>query len=204
MKNTDNLMFIEKEGKFVVQKVSTKQQRFSLSKDEKVNITYLIFDDILDVYVDLKEEGADFSLNCIYLGCDNNKPKIKVSMNHQVGSTKSSQIIRGVLTHQAQGTFHGSIFMNKNAMKCEGYQNHQAVLLSDMSGVETIPELLIYADDVKCDHGSAVGAMDENQIFYLMSRGISKIEAQKILIKGFLNDLLPDCSYVEEWLEKNV
>ena len=101
---------------------------------------------------------------------------------------------------------NGVIRMPKDSQECEGFLNHRGVLLSENASVKVTPELEIFADDVKCSHGSAIGALDENQLFYLLARGIDKMTAQKILLKAYLSDLLPDVwdEYIDDWMAKNV
>ena len=78
----------------------------------------------------------------------------------------------------------------KNAQKTNGYQLSKALVLSENSAFNSKPELEIYADDVKCSHGSTIGNIDQNSIFYLMSRGLSKGQANKMLVEGFLNETI--------------
>ena len=86
--------------------------------------------------------------------------------------------------------YQGKIFVDPSAQKTDGYQLSKAILLSEKSEFNAKPELEIYADDVKCSHGSTSGSLDEDAIFYLMSRGISKNAAYKLLINGFLLDVV--------------
>ena len=121
-------------------------------------------------------------------------------------NTLSNHQIKGVLTDNAKMVLNGVIRMPKDSQKCEGFLNHRGVLLSENASVKVTPELEIFADDVKCSHGSAIGALDENQLFYLLARGIDKMTAQKILLKAYLSDLLPDVwdEYIDDWMAKNV
>ena len=102
--------------------------------------------------------------------------------------------------------FDGVIRIPFDSQKCDGHQNHRAILLSDRASVRATPELEIYADDVKCSHGSAVGGLDETQLFYLVSRGIQQNMAKKMLLKSYAMELLPEKweVYVDEWMDENV
>ncbi len=102
--------------------------------------------------------------------------------------TKSYQKIKCVLSESSKSIFQGKIYVDKNAQKTDGYQLSKAILLDKDSEFDSKPELEIYADDVKCSHGSTSGSLNEEAIFYLMSRGLSQQEAKKLLIKGFLID----------------
>jgi len=94
------------------------------------------------------------------------------------------------LLDKSNGTYQGKIYVTKDAQKTDGYQLSKALVLSENSAFNSKPELEIYADDVKCSHGSTTGNIDQNSIFYLMSRGLSKEQANKMLIEGFLNEAI--------------
>ena len=95
-----------------------------------------------------------------------------------------------MLPDRARGVFQGKIFVAREAQKTDGYQMNQALLLSDQAEIDAKPELEIYADDVKCSHGATAGALDEEQLFYMRSRGIPDAEARAILVRAFLDDAL--------------
>ena len=95
-----------------------------------------------------------------------------------------------MLEDESKSVYQGKIFVNSEAQKTDGYQLSKAILLSETSEFNAKPELEIYADDVKCSHGSASGSLNENSIFYLMSRGLNYQEAKELLINGFLLDVV--------------
>jgi len=95
-----------------------------------------------------------------------------------------------VLEDESKSAYQGKIFVNSEAQKTDGYQLSKAILLSETSEFNAKPELEIYADDVKCSHGSTSGSLNENSIFYLMTRGLNYQEAKKLLINGFLLDVV--------------
>ena len=122
---------------------------------------------------------------------DNNKNhEIRTSINHLNENTKSYQLIKSVLGENTKSAYQGKIFVKSNAQKTDGYQLSKAILLSDSSEFNAKPELEIYADDVKCSHGSASGSLNQDSIFYLMSRGFNYKEAKELLINGFLLDVV--------------
>ena len=94
------------------------------------------------------------------------------------------------MNDRSKATYFSNTHVDQVAQKTEGYQLSKGILLSDNSSYFSKPELKIYADDVKCSHGSTIGPIDENAIFYLRSRGMSKIAATKILISSFINEEL--------------
>ena len=103
---------------------------------------------------------------------------------------KSSQLVKSVLLDNSNGTYQGKIYVDEKAQKTNGYQLSKALLLSENSTFNSKPELEIYADDVKCSHGSTTGNLDQNSVFYLMSRGLTKDQAQKMLVEGFLKEAI--------------
>ena len=110
-------------------------------------------------------------------------------IEHLVPQTQSSQLIKGVVGGDAKGVFQGKIHIAPNADQTEGTQLHKALLLSDTAEIDVKPELEIFADDVKCSHGAASGELDEEQLFYMQSRGISREDAKKMLIDAYLEDV---------------
>ena len=125
-----------------------------------------------------------FSLN------ENKHHEIKTNINHLVENTKSYQLIKSVLDSSSKAVYQGKIYVDKDAQKTDGYQLSKAILLNENSEFNAKPELEIYADDVKCSHGSASGSLNDNSIFYLRSRGLNYKEAKNLLIKGFLLDVI--------------
>jgi len=119
-----------------------------------------------------------------------NHHEIRTNINHLTENTKSYQLIKSVLEDESKSVYQGKIFVNSEAQKTDGYQLSKAILLSETSEFNAKPELEIYADDVKCSHGSTSGSLDENSIFYLMTRGLNYQEAKKLLINGFLIDVV--------------
>ena len=107
-----------------------------------------------------------------------------------VENTKSYQLIKNVLGKLSKAAYQGKIFVSSKAQKTDGYQLSKAILLNDNTEFNAKPELEIYADDVKCSHGSASGSLNEDSIFYLMSRGLSYQQSKELLINGFLLDVI--------------
>ena len=136
-----------------------------------------------------------------------------VFVTHGAERCESRQVFKKVLKHGAIGVFQGKILVKKGAQKTDGYQISQALLLDDDSQFLAKPELEIYADDVKCSHGSTSGAIDETALFYLRSRGVPKRAAQSLLILAFLADTIAEIddeaiaedirARLEGWLERH-
>jgi len=143
-----------------------------------------------DISCVLKGNYGSGFINGAILARDGQHYEIKTHMLHQKENTKSYQKIKSVLDKKSKGIFQGKIYVDSKAQKTNGYQLSKAILLDKESEFDSKPELEIYADDVKCSHGSTSGNLDENSIFYLMSRGLSRQEAKKLLVEGFLVDAI--------------
>ncbi|NPD67943.1 Fe-S cluster assembly protein SufD [Lichenicola cladoniae] len=122
-------------------------------------------------------------------------------ISHEAPDCISRQTVKNVLTERSRGVFQGKIFVARIAQKTDGYQMNQALLLSENAEIDCKPELEIYADDVKCSHGATAGALDEEQLFYMRSRGVPETEARSILVRAFLDDAL---ALVEDELVRGV
>ena len=115
-----------------------------------------------------------------------------VFITHDAVNCESRQVFKKVLRNGATGVFQGKILVKEDAQKTDGYQISQALLLDGDSQFLAKPELEIYADDVACSHGSTSGAIDEEALFYLRSRGVPEAEAQNLLVLAFLGEALEE------------
>ena len=111
-------------------------------------------------------------------------------VHHAQPNCESHQDYKGIFSERSKGVFNGQILVDKIAQKTNAFQQNNNILLDDKASVNTKPQLEIYADDVKCSHGSTSGSIDFDTIHYLKSRGIPEQEAIKLLINGFLNEVL--------------
>ena len=143
-----------------------------------------------EINCDLNGEYASAFVNGIFSLNNNNHHEIRTTINHLTENTKSYQLIKSVLEKNSNAVYQGKIFVNSDAQKTDGYQLSKAILLDKESEFNAKPELEIYADDVKCSHGSASGSLNEDSIFYLMSRGLSYQQSRELLINGFLLDVV--------------
>ena len=137
---------------------------------------------------------------------DDNTSNNKTFVKHLAEGCKSNQVYKGILNDKAKATYFSNTHVDQIAQKTEGYQLSKGVLLSNNASYFSKPELKIYADDVKCSHGSTIGPIDENAIFYLRSRGMSKNAATKILVSSFINEELNsiDDEHMSELIHKKV
>ncbi len=119
---------------------------------------------------------------------DKNICSNKTHIIHNAENCESNQIYKGILNNYSKANYYSNTFVSENAQKTEGYQLSKGILLSDNCSFFSKPELRIFADDVKCSHGSTIGPVDETSLFYLRSRGIKKNEAMKMIISSFIEE----------------
>ena len=143
-----------------------------------------------EVNCNLEGQYSSAFINGIHLLSKNKHHEIRTNTNHLYENTKSYQLIKSVIDDSSKSVYQGKIYVDCKAQKTDGYQLSKAVLLNEQAEFNAKPELEIYADDVNCSHGSASGSLDEDSIFYLMSRGLDKKTAKELLINGFLLDVV--------------
>ena len=143
-----------------------------------------------EVSCNLEGQYSSALINGIHSLSKNKHHEIRTNTNHSYENTKSYQLIKSVIDDSSKSVYQGKIYVDSKAQKTDGYQLSKAVLLNEQAEFNAKPELEIYADDVKCSHGSASGSLDENSIFYLMSRGLDQKTAKELLINGFLLDVV--------------
>ena len=146
--------------------------------------------------IDLLGNGSEFSLDGIYFGEESQIHDNRVFVNHLGKNTSSNMITKGVLGDQSSSIFTGTIHIAEGAEKTESHQENRNILLSEEATAQSVPNLEILCDDVICSHGSSVGPIEENIYHYVMSRGIKKVDADKLLIKGFFNEVINDSKWV--------
>ena len=150
-----------------------------------------------EINCNLNDEYSSAFINGIISLKNSQHHEIKTNINHLAENTKSYQLIKSVLNDNAKGIYQGKIYVDSKAQKTNGYQLSKALLLSENTEFDGKPELEIYADDVKCSHGATSGNLDEDAIFYLMSRGLSNQQSKELLIKGFLLDAVEKITDIE-------
>ena len=138
-----------------------------------------------EIICNLKDEFSSAFVNGIINLKKDQQHEIRSKICHLSENTKSYQLIKCSLSENSKAVYQGKIFVDSLAQKTDGYQLSKAILLNEGTEFNAKPELEIYADDVKCSHGSSSGNLDENKIFYLMTRGLSKKEAKQLLLDGF-------------------
>lgn len=164
-----------------------------VSAGQRVDILLLIMPGTscdLKLKVDLVGEGAEANLYGAYVCGSDERVKIAVDMRHSVPHCNSRQLFKGIAGGASRVDFHGKIVVAQDAQKTEAYQENHNILLSDDARVDTKPQLEIYADDVKCSHGATIGRLNEEEQFYMRSRGISLEDAKVLQMISFIAPVL--------------
>jgi len=138
----------------------------------------------------LDGENIESHLFGLYLSAMNQQIDNHTIVDHRMPNSYSNEIYKGILMDKSKGVFNGKIYVRPNAQMTNAYQSNKNILLSDDATISTKPQLEIWADDVKCSHGCTTGQMDEEQIFYLRSRGIDKDTAVAMVLNAFQHDIL--------------
>jgi len=145
--------------------------------------------------IDLAGDGSEFGLDGIYFGENKQIHDNRVFVNHLGKNTSSNMITKGVLGHESSSVFTGTIHIAEGAEKTESHQENRNILLSEKATAQSVPNLEILCDDVICSHGSSVGPIEESVYHYVMARGVEKVDADKLLIKGFFNEVINDSKW---------
>ena len=183
---------------YKIDKIKNKNVKYSFNNIEQatnsVSETFILSSGSQffknEINCNLKGKYSSAFINGIFSLSDNRHHEIRTTVNHLTENTKSYQLIKSVLDDSSKAAYQGKIYVNSEAQKTDGYQLSKAILLDKASEFNAKPELEIYADDVKCSHGSASGSLNEDSIFYLMSRGLNYQQSKELLINGFLLDVI--------------
>lgn len=169
-----------------------------LGRDEELSVLLIALPGVsadVSLKVDLNGEGARFALNGVGISTADEKIRVHVELRHNVPGCFSSQLFKNLVGGMALVDFYGRIIVAQDAQKTEAYQANHNLLLSETARVNTKPQLEIYADDVKCSHGATIGKLNEDEQFYMRSRGISLAEARFLQMISFVSpvfELVPE------------
>lgn len=158
--------------------------------------------------IEVDASNCETNLSGLYLGKNKDHIDNHTVVDHKKPHCNSNEVYKGVLDDESTGVFNGKVFVRQDAQITNAFQQNNNILLSDNANVNSKPELEIYADDVKCSHGSTTGQIDEEAIFYLQSRGISKRNAINLMINAFAKDALENISiealqvYIDQKIEQ--
>jgi Fe-S cluster assembly protein SufD len=138
----------------------------------------------------IEGENCETNLNGAYLLKDLQHLDNHTIVDHIAPHCNSNELYKGILSGKATGVFNGKVFVRPNAQKISAFQSNANVLLSDDASVNSKPELEIYANDVKCSHGSTTGQLDEDAVFYLRARGLSEKSARSLITQAFITEVV--------------
>lgn len=183
--------------------------QYTVGAGEKLELTFVVLPGEsrdIDVAIDLVGEGAEVSLKGLYLCGGDERVNFRILMHHRAPGCVSRQLFNGIAGGSSRVTFDGRIIVAPDAQKTEAYQENHNIVLSDRAHAETMPQLEIYADDVKCSHGATVGRLDEEALFYMRTRGVPEKDAKVLQMLSFLSPVTPegDRERVEEAVLKLV
>lgn len=158
--------------------------------------------------ISIEGENCETHLNGLFITAYSQFVDNHTRVYHGKPHCRSNQLYKGILDGKSTGVFNGKILVERDAQKTNAYQSSKNILLTDDATINTKPELEIYADDVKCSHGSSTGKINEDALFYLRSRGLSEESARRLLLYAFANDVLNTIridsfkNYLEELVNK--
>lgn len=138
----------------------------------------------------LADDLCEAHLNGLFITNGSQLTDNHTLVDHQKPNCESNELYKGIAKEKSTGVFNGKIFVRKDAQKTNAYQSSKNILLSDDATINTKPQLEIYADDVKCSHGTSTGKVDENALFYLKARGIGEDSARRLLLQAFAQELI--------------
>ena len=143
-----------------------------------------------DLSINLNEEGAEARLHGLYVANGRQHIDNNIRISHNKPDTTSHECYKGILNGQSRGVFRGHVQVQQDAQRTKATQNNHNLMLSRKAEVDSMPQLEIYADDVKCTHGASIGQLEEEAVFYLRSRGVGVHEARQMLTQAFAAEAL--------------
>ncbi|MDY3978453.1 MAG: SufD family Fe-S cluster assembly protein [Tidjanibacter sp.] len=148
----------------------------------------------LTVRVDFEGRGASIELYGLFLAAEGERREVVTEVRHNAGDCKSFQTVKGVASGSGAGRFDGLVYVAPDAQHTDAEQLSRNLLLGNGSRIETLPQLEIYADDVRCSHGATVGQLADEAIYYMRQRGINEQEARRLQMSGFAHEIVSHCS----------
>jgi Fe-S cluster assembly protein SufD len=178
----------ENEAGFLMNTLQINQQDNSVFTTNTITLSGSLVRNNLTIVLD--GEHIESHLNGLYLTRDHQLVDNHTLVDHRKPNCNSNELYKGIIDEKSTATFNGKIFVRKDAQKTNAFQSNKNILLSDDGSINTKPQLEIYADDVKCSHGTSTGKLDEDKIFYLRARGIGELSAKKLLMHAFASEVI--------------
>ena len=164
-----------------------------LGREESMNMAIIVLPGVsaeLHLEIELAAPGAELFLSGLYLCPGEEKLSFDISVRHSFAGCSSRQLFKGIVGGKARCDFNGLIYVARDSQKTKAFQENHNILLSEAAHVETRPQLEIYADDVECSHGATVGKLDEQELFYMRSRGIPEVDAKVLQMISFISPIV--------------
>ena len=215
--NSVTEVFVKENAKVVIDKVQSEEPENNLIStvqvNQKANSTFKINTAIISgdfvrngVNIDVDGENCTSEMNGLYMQKGIQHVDNHTKISHLKPNCTSFELYKGVLRDKSTGVFNGKVIVAVDAQKIEAYQQNKNIILSREATMNAKPELEIFADDVKCSHGTTTGQFDEEAIFYLQTRGISKESAKKLLIEAFADEVIDkvDSEELRIWIKEKL
>lgn len=174
----------------IVEKQSAMNIAIGVAEDAQCLMTEVVVSaSDTRVVASLMERGARFELGGVFVLTDEDQASVTVDVNHIASDCQSHTSVKGVAAGKSHGSFSGLVYVAPDAQRTDSVQSSRNVTVGE-AHIETLPQLEIYADDVKCSHGATVGQMDSDAILYMRQRGLSLADAKRLQIEGFVDDVV--------------
>ena len=167
----------------------TIPSKVSLGAGEEMDIVFVALpgeDRRVDMDVELDAPGASARIQGLYIATGSQKVDLNFNVRHNSGGCLSRQLVKGIASGSSRASFYGRIYVAQDAQKTKAYQENHNILASEKARIDTKPQLEIYADDVECSHGATIGRLNQDEQFYMRSRGIPEAEARRLQMISFL------------------
>lgn len=178
----------EEENGYLVNTTQTYQKSKSVFSTNTFTLSGSFVRNNLNMVLD--DEHIESHLNGLYLTRDSQVVDNHTLVDHRKPNCVSNELYKGIIEDKSSATFNGKIFVRKDAQQTNAFQSNKNILLSDEGTINTKPQLEIYANDVKCSHGTSTGKLDEDKVFYLRARGLSESSAKKMLMHAFASEVV--------------
>ncbi len=194
----------ESEWGYLVNTTHAIQKQYSVFSTYTFTLSGSLVRNNLNIILDAKD--IENHLNGLYLTRGTQVVDNHTLVDHRMPNCNSNELYKGIIDDKSSATFNGKIFVRKDAQKTNAFQSNKNILLSDDGTINTKPQLEIYADDVKCSHGTSTGKLDEEKVFYLRARGLSESSAKKLLMHAFASEVtnLIKIEELREYIEARI
>jgi len=180
-------------NRFYIAGIDEIPQYATLEENDTLKLTLVCppgYSGDVNFTIDLLRPGVEMDLAGVYFCTRGERQNFNINVRHMVGGASSRQLFKGIVGRGGSAVFNGLIYVAGGAEKTRAFQENHSILLDEGSVAETHPQLEIYADDVECSHGATVGSLNEDERFYMQSRGIPEEEARRLQILSFLSPIL--------------